>query len=238
MPSGIGAREPVSWAEGIFKVQDGQPKYTSATHSCFKRAVIDAVFALHGGGTADVVQKCIDSDTRIYTSFKFLGGVLQKTKESVIGCRVVRNDDVQRSIRPMIEWRLSGQLHRRLAESTVLEHCVGENASNIRVTEVREFKRSWVDNNPVDTASRKAFWFIDLVSPSAIFIELRTKPISEITLSRKPLRAAAISSIVRFSDVRESFKMISKSGFVVQEIYSLGNDALRDTTTKENSNLN
>lgn len=58
------------------------------------------------------------------------------------------------------------------------------------------------ERSPDEKTERRAAWFIGFVSPSARLCELQTKPMSNITLSRKPSLAAAMSSIVRFSYVR------------------------------------
>ncbi len=56
----------------------------------------------------------------------------------------------------------------------------------------------------------RSFWCIDFVYLFAMFESLRTNPMSDITLSQKPSRAAAMSNIRRFSDVFEPFEMKSK----------------------------
>ena len=57
--------------------------------------------------------------------------------------------------------------------------------------------------------SRSMAWVTCFVSPSAALFELRTKPISDIVLLLKSSRAAAMSSIILFSDVRDPFYITS-----------------------------
>jgi len=64
-------------------------------------------------------------------------------------------------------------------------------------------------SQPLDSTRRIAAWFIDF-STSSVLLRLRTNPMSDIILDLKRSLAAAISSIILFSEVREPLEITSK----------------------------
>ena len=96
--SGIGAREAVAWHSSSRRHLPGRPRCTSEEHDCVKAAVINAEFACRGSVAAEALEQVLERESRIFYNFRALGDIFQRVQESVTGCRVVREEEVQRAI--------------------------------------------------------------------------------------------------------------------------------------------
>ena len=130
--SGIGARGGVNWAVSSLREVPGQPRCTAAKYGCVKAAVINAVYAFRGTSAANVVEEVIGDDTGVYYNFRPLGRVFQRARETIIGCRVAREENIQMAIQSADRWaafralagRTTGVFIVRLQEVRRVDHAV------------------------------------------------------------------------------------------------------------------
>ena len=136
--SRIGAREAVGWHSSSLRHIPGQPRCTSEEHDCVKAAVINAAFACGGSVAAEALEPVLERESRIFHNFRTLGEIFQRAKESVTGCLVVRDEEVQRAIQGgdrtapfrVLAARRAGIFIVRILEERRVDHGVVVDAQN------------------------------------------------------------------------------------------------------------
>eukprot|EP00171_Calliarthron_tuberculosum_P003321 IDg3321t1 len=126
-------------------------------------------------------------------------------RESVVRCRVVRDASLQCAVQSpnkieefgAISARRSGVFIVRLRDGACVDHDLVGDANESGITDSEETCALMLLAEIFEQCGTR-------------LAKLLTNSISEITLSRNPSRAAAMSSAIRFSDVREPFEMASK----------------------------
>ena len=149
--SGIGAREALmqvvssrrssasaSWLPREVSIPPGQPRCTSKTHDCVKVAVIKAAFACRGLVVAEAWDRVLERESQIFHNFRTLGEIFHRAQESVTGCGVVRDEEVQRAIQGgertapfrVLAARRAGVFIVRIQEEKRVHHAVVVDAPN------------------------------------------------------------------------------------------------------------
>lgn len=130
--SGIGARADVPWSKGIISYSQIRPFITSETHDCVSASLVNAVHALCGAKAAKCVLDVVDAETVLFQTLRSTGPILHRAKESVIGCRILRDEDLQRAIQradralafEALETRTSDVYLVRLRQDGYVDHAV------------------------------------------------------------------------------------------------------------------
>ncbi len=76
----------------------GQPKLTSATHSCIDAALVNAVDAVSGEDAARQVREIVERDNPLRRSLLPLSVLLDRATEKIVPCRLLLDEKLQRTI--------------------------------------------------------------------------------------------------------------------------------------------
>lgn len=94
----ISARGCVSLESRDRRLMYFQMKLTSATHRCVSAALFNAFYQFSSEKAAQCMQRFLKKNPQLFRSLRPLSLILDKSKESVVHCRIVRHYKLQLSM--------------------------------------------------------------------------------------------------------------------------------------------